>query len=583
MGVDIRQRKANLMVLSVILTFVVSLIVFSNLKVVVAGGPIEKAVHKIIHQFQLKHCEWLKIEEEYAIQLHRKCYADINSMSTAIAEAVALTAFVSAILGTILYWQRRLSYVMLGVTALLVFGVSPFEMILQHMELGLILFLISMMVIVEYLSEKGVLEWITIKMVKASKFKPIRFLVTLALLSWVMAALVDEVTSIVFVTRLVISISGLIGIEPLPLVMYAVMATNIGSAATMIGNPIGIYIALQSGKTFEDFLLWATPGSLSALAVFTLVGILWLKRKGVVKAIEKLESSGVELDEWGIFKGIPAEHVKAYIARKKPFLISWLAGRVEDPGVELSREDEVKVERALKGFRDGWIFFITVILLIAFHTLLADLLNSALNFLYSIELHSIHASITPDAVLIFSPILIASIVMMRYDEPRRLVERGVEWWTLLFFMFLFAIASALSYTGVTDKMAYALISGVNELNLGVTVTLVVAVAVISALISAFLDNMPVVVALVPVVKTLVEIGLPGADMLWWALLYGATMGGNMSMIGSTANIVALGLLERQKYRVSRFMEWFGIGVIVVLVTLAIALLILIGHGVLVYH
>ncbi|WP_168050183.1 SLC13 family permease [Ignicoccus islandicus] len=577
------ERKPILMVVSIAIVFALAFITFLNFKVTMIEGPLEKAIHKILHQFQMKHCEWLKIAEEYSLPIRGTCEADINSFTTALSEAIALTAFVTAILGTILYWKKRLSYVMLGVTALLLFGVAPFELIIEHMELGLILFLISMMIIVEYLSEKGVLEWITIKMIKASKFKPLNFLIMLAFLSWIMAALVDEVTSIVFVTRLVISLSGLIGIEPLPLVMYAVMATNIGSAATMIGNPIGIYIALQSGKSFEDFLVWATPGSLSALLVFIGIGILWLKKLGVTKAIRKLEESNIELDEWGIFKGIPAEYIRAYIARKRPFLVSWLAGKVSDPGVQLNKDDEQKIEKILKEFRDGWIYFTAVILLIAFHTSLSGVVNSLLNALYSLDAHSIHATITPEALLIFSPIIVASIVMLRYEEPRRLVEHGVEWWTLIFFMFLFAIASALSYTGVTDKMAYALIMGVGELNLSVTIMLTVSVAVISALISAFLDNMPVVVALAPVVKTLVEIGLPGADLLWWALLYGATMGGNMSMIGSTANIVALGLLERQKHRVSRFMEWLVIGTIVVVATLGVALLLLIFHGLLVYH
>jgi Na+/H+ antiporter NhaD/arsenite permease-like protein len=108
------------------------------------------------------------------------------------------------------------------------------------------------------------------------------------------------------------------------------------------------------------------------------------------------------------------------------------------------------------------------------------------------------------------------------------------------------------------------------------------IAIISALVSAFLDNMPVVVALSPVVKTLIEIGLPGGDMLWWALLYGATMGGNMTMIGSTANIVALGILEKEGYREVKFMEWFRIGVLVVTITLGLALTQLILHGLLVY-
>jgi Na+/H+ antiporter NhaD/arsenite permease-like protein len=226
-----------------------------------------------------------------------------------------------------------------------------------------------------------------------------------------------------------------------------------------------------------------------------------------------------------------------------------------------------------------------VLVLIAFHTLIAEGINAALNALYAAMSGageaSIHATVTPDAVLIFSPIVVAAVLMLIHEEPRRLVEKGVEWWTLVFFMFLFAIASALSYTGVTDKMAYALVQSVGGLTFESTVTLAIMIAVISAVISAFLDNMPVVVALTPVVKTLIEIGLPGGDLLWWALLYGATMGGNMTLIGSTANIVALGILERHG-KVVKFWDWFKVGLPAVAITLGVALAILLGHGFLVY-
>ena len=377
-----------------------------------------------------------------------------------------------------------------------------------------------------------------------------------------MAALVDEVTSIVFVTKVVLSIAGFLDFNPIPLVIYTVLATNIGSSATMIGNPIGIYIALQSGKTFIDFLEWATPGSLLALILLIPIGIAWLGKLGLFKKMKE-KGSELVLDEWTAL-GITSE---AYEKYKRG---------------ELSEIEREEIEEKIKLFKRGWAFFITVLAIIALHTEIAKAINLALAALYGLlGGKSIHSEVTPDAVLIFGPVTVAALVMFMHKEPRELIEKGVEWWTLVFFMFLFAIASALSYTGVTDKMAYALVQSVGGLTFSSTITLVILIATISALVSAFLDNMPVVVALSPVVKTLIEIGLPGGDLLWWALLYGATMGGNMTMIGSTANIVALGILEKQGKYVT-FWEWFKIGLIAVIVTLGGALGLLILHGALVY-
>ncbi|RDH80900.1 MAG: hypothetical protein DIZ78_17735 [endosymbiont of Escarpia spicata] len=84
-----------------------------------------------------------------------------------------------------------------------------------------------------------------------------------------------------------------------------------------------------------------------------------------------------------------------------------------------------------------------------------------------------------------------------------------------------------------------------------------AVIVLSALGSAFVDNVIFVSAFIPVVQELT--GGVSVHPLWWALLFGACFGGNITMIGSTANIVALGMLEKRYRTRIVFMEWFRVG------------------------
>ena len=188
------KRNSTILLIAAVLTFVLSFVAYSSMKVE-AQGPLAKVVEKIVYGFQLKHCEWLQPLIEHGVNveslLKKECHADLNSSVVAFSEALATTAFVIAILGTLMFWRKRLSFVMIGVAALLFLGATPYKLIIEHMELGLILFLISMMVIVEYLSESGVLGWVTVKLVKASEFKPFKFLVILGFLSWLMAALVD--------------------------------------------------------------------------------------------------------------------------------------------------------------------------------------------------------------------------------------------------------------------------------------------------------------------------------------------------------------------------------------------------------
>jgi Na+/H+ antiporter NhaD/arsenite permease-like protein len=84
------------------------------------------------------------------------------------------------------------------------------------------------------------------------------------------------------------------------------------------------------------------------------------------------------------------------------------------------------------------------------------------------------------------------------------------------------------------------------------------------------DNLPIVAALVPVVKDLGRAGLPHASILWWALLFGGCFGGNLTVIGSTANLVAVGAFEKVSGRSVRFGQWLKYGAIVTVVSLVVA-------------
>ena len=147
--------------------------------------------------------------------------------------------------------------------------------------------------------------------------------------------------------------------------------------------------------------------------------------------------------------------------------------------------------------------------------------------------------------------------------------KRVDWWTLTFFMALFASVGTLKYTGVTDRIAHAMISVAsgNE-----TVLLVTFTAAIS-LLTGFMDNVLAVATFIPI---LADIGKSGIYIypFWWAMLFGGTLYGNLTIIGSTANIVAAGMLEREYKQSIKFMAWMKPGFVVSTVTIAVALLLI---------
>ena len=185
--------------------------------------------------------------------------------------------------------------------------------------------------------------------------------------------------------------------------------------------------------------------------------------------------------------------------------------------------------------------------------------------LFGIALHhriEILLGLEPNTVLLIIPLISSGCVMAwKREKARSYIEKDVEWWTLLFFMLLFAQAGTLKYTGATDVLAKNLI-GVTSNSLPL---LTGAVLWISAIGSSLLDNVVLVAAFIPVIHSFEALNV-NIQPLWWALLFGGCFGGNITLVGSTANIVALGILEKEKNIKMTFLRWFGVGLTVGVVT-----------------
>jgi Na+/H+ antiporter NhaD/arsenite permease-like protein len=169
------------------------------------------------------------------------------------------------------------------------------------------------------------------------------------------------------------------------------------------------------------------------------------------------------------------------------------------------------------------------------------------------------------------------VLMLRREKARELVERRVDWWTLTFFMMLFASVGTLEHTGVTGVIARRLIESTGDNPF----MLINIVGWSTGWLSAFLDNVLAVATFMPVVhdvRTTWAAAHPAApgypQAIYWLMLFGGTFMGNMTVIGSTANIIAVGLLEKRGHGTVRFGEWFKIGLIVSLVSMAIATVLL---------
>ena len=418
-------------------------------------------------------------------------------------QSTACAVFIAIIFGTLFFWGFRLAIAFLGLAVLIFNKSMDIPTFVTSSSLEVIMFLVGMMVIVGALRDLGFFTWIVQLIVSMPNLSSRKFIFVTATASALLACAVDEVTSIIFISTLIFQVSDRLKLNATPYILIAVLATNIGSAGTMMGNPVGIFIGTKGQLSFGDFMVWAFPLMPVSLLVTTAI-LLWYFRK--------------ELDLFD-------ESLKERLSRG------------------LSIAPVVKVP-----YMRGLILIILTVVAIASHHQTEELLG-----------------LDKNSVLLVMPLICAGVVMiLKPARARFYIENEVDWWTLIFFMLLFAVAGTLEHTHVDQVLA----SGFSKIAGKTPATLVPFIFTVSAFGSAFVDNVIFVAAFSPVIE---QLSVTVKDLpLWWALLFGACFGGNMTMIGSTANIVALGMLEKHGGSQINFFQWFKIGFLCTLISGAIA-------------
>ncbi len=155
------------------------------------------------------------------------------------------------------------------------------------------------------------------------------------------------------------------------------------------------------------------------------------------------------------------------------------------------------------------------------------------------------------------------LLISRINPEEVLLE--VEWPTIFFFISLFILVGSLEEIGAIHYLATRMID-LTHGDLFITVLLVLWV---SAIASAFLDNIPFVATMIPLIQSIGMITEMNIMPLWWALALGACLGGNGTLVGASANVMVAGMLEKHGHKLS-FISYMKVGFPVMLVSVAIS-------------
>lgn len=162
--------------------------------------------------------------------------------------------------------------------------------------------------------------------------------------------------------------------------------------------------------------------------------------------------------------------------------------------------------------------------------------------------------------------LTAAVVMLLFGkQDAEEIITGVEWSTIIFFIGLFIVVGGLQQAGIIDKLAKLLMNATD----GHVIITMVIILWVSAFVSSFLDNIPFVATLIPLILTMQSSGHMDVTPLWWALSLGACLGGNGTLIGASANVVLSGISSKHGHPIT-FGSYLKVGFPMMILSIVIS-------------
>ena len=382
---------------------------------------------------------------------------------------------------------------------------------IKMVDWGTIGIIIGSTIFVELISRSGLFAWISVKILKVSKGDPFKLLICFSGLTVVFSAFLNNVTAMIIVGSLTIVACKKLKLSAMPFLLAEGIYTNIGGLLTLISSIPNIIVGTAAGIGYTQFLFVAGPYCIIAF-VATLYLVRWLfKIKPLTDDTSKAEANTMvdAFDEW--------ETVK-----------------------------------------DRRFFYLSAIVLGS--------------IILGFALHS-YIPVLKDMGLEVIAISGATIMLVIYPTDVEGVLNEVEWTLVLFFIGLFALLGVMAKADVLAMIGEWLESPLSSGPYRGPIAMMWS----SAFFSGLTDNIPLAAVLAKVLGGFQsEILNPDyawfanyGHMLWWALIFGAGLGGNFTPIGSASTVVAIGILKKEGHNIT-FMQYVKIGAIVVLVQLALA-------------
>uniref|UniRef100_A0A3Q3JY01 Citrate transporter-like domain-containing protein n=1 Tax=Monopterus albus TaxID=43700 RepID=A0A3Q3JY01_MONAL len=398
-------------------------------------------------------------------------------------------------------------------------------------------------------------------------------IIILCLIAAILSAFLDNVTTMMLFTPVTIRLCEVLNLDPRHVLIAEVIFTNIGGAATAVGDPPNVIIVSnqdlrKQGIDFASFTGYMFLGiCLVLLTSFPFLRMLYWNKKLYNKESIEIVELKHEILVWKqtAQRINPASReetaVKCLLMQKVLNLESLLRKMMKTFQRQISQEDknwEQNIQELQKKHR-----ITDKVLLVKCVSVLAVVIFM---FFLNSFIPRIHLDLGWIAILGALWLLVLADI-----QDFEIILHRVEWATLLFFAGLFVLMEALAQLQLIDYIGEntAFHAVPEDQRLAIAIILVMWV---SALASSLIDNIPFTATMIPVLISLsqdADVNLPVKPLIF-ALAMGACLGGNGTLIGASANVVCAGIAEQHGYGFS-FMEFFRLGFPMMIMTCMIAM------------
>ncbi|XP_015779514.1 PREDICTED: P protein-like, partial [Acropora digitifera] len=451
------------------------------------------------------------------------------------------------------------------------------QTILTWVEWETLALLFGMMILVAVFAKTGFFDYLALKAYKMSRGHVWRLITLLCACTAITSAFLDNVTVILLLTPVTVTLCQVLNLNPTYILIAEIIFSNIGGAATAMGDPPNLLLVSNkelrnAGIKFGEFTKTLSVGILFCLVVAYLVLRLIYRNVKIVNddppIIEEMKR---EAEIWrksaDRLPCISAEDktVKLLLLQKAMTLENRISNLKRRRSTTEDFQQNLQDLERKYFIRDRVLLVKTSIVIVS-----VVVLFFVQSFVETLDLGVGWIAILGAILLI----LLADVT--HFEE---LMDQ-VEWTTLVFFCGLFILMKSLEELGLvtfigkhTSECIKTLMGHVTETSkLGVAMIFIVWV---SALVSAFIDNIPFTTAMIPVILELHRTTGLNIKSLVWAFSFGSCLGGNGTLIAASANVVCAGLAEQYGYPIT-FNTFFRVGFLIMLATTITATLYLLA-------